>query len=440
MLVPGHQTVVGNLTVAGEIVGFGNRVPTDGVGDLRVAQKKVVFSQSGGSPSLLRDHVRTNGDGAFVSSNDITQEIELRANNISSEVILDSARKGRADVGRTVEVGMVLRLDVTKPDLINAYLMRWGYFDDAWGYFFYKNENGLGIAVRNSLNTRGTPRSQWNVDPLDGSGPSGLVLDDSGRQENGAPVMFQILFSWKLACAVVFRVILVSPEGGQLVQVVHREDSTNSDVRDMVLPIRVECRMMDSSDREAAAHVFVTGRYFSILGGSDEEARWGTSTPPRLTTTFVPGVDVDLTSSQDVFRPLLSLTRRSGTTFAGELAEVEVVLDSLFADMLMLLFHVRRNAHLSGSQWDQLPNTSDQETGLSQDTSAASVSGGVVVFSSVLVFGNGQPRQVSLRPCVPFPDRDAEPLTICVSPVFKVGAAPHTRCAVSCLVRALEGW
>jgi len=439
MLVPGHQTVVGNLTVAGEIVGFGNRVPTDGIGDLRVAQKKVVFSLTGGSPSLLRDHVRTNGDGAFVVSNEATREIELGADNTSSSAaILESSRKGRADVGRTVEVGVVLRSDLTKPESLGRYSMRWGYFDDARGYFFYRNESEMGVAVRGSSATRTTPRAQWNVDPLDGSGPSGVALDDQG-----APVLFQILFSWDLACAVVFRVVLVTPEGGQMVQVVHREDSTASDVRDVVLPIRVECRMLETtdSDDEAAAHVFVTGRYFSILGGSDGEARWGTSTPPRLTTAFVSGAEVDLKSQQNVFRPLLSLVRRSGTTFAGELTEVEVVLDALFPDTLVLLFQVRRNARLTTPTWEQLPLAeSPQETGLSQDTSSASVSDGLVAFSSMLVFGNGQPRHVTLRPCVALSDRDAEPLTVCVSPVFKVGAAPHTRCAVSCLARVHEGW
>lgn len=454
MLVPGSQTVVGNLTVAGEIVGFGNRVPTDGMGDLRVSQKRVVISLSEGHPSVLRDHVRLSGAVGASSVTSVTTQaasrISVSTNASDSAAVLESARKGRADVGRTVEAGLVVRPGVisTATSTPTRYALRWGYFEENCGYLFFADEAGIGVELRaaGGATTR-RRRQEWNVDPLDGTGPSGLTVDDLGRQHGGdddadAPaLLFQILFTWNAACAVVFRVVLVTPEGGQFVQVVHREDASTVATH-RVLPLRVESEMTEvDGDSTGEARVLVAGRYFSIVGGSDDEVRWGTSAPPRVTTPMAPGVDVDLTVARDVFRPLLSVRLKSDMAHVGgELGEVEVVLDSLFPDMLMLLLQVRQGAQLSNPspQWEALPHTDAEETALQQDTTSASLTGGTVLFSSFLVFGNGQSRQATLSPRVHLSNRTH--LTVCVAPVFKVGAAPHTRGAVSCLARTYEGW
>lgn len=58
---------------------------------------------------------------------------------------------------------------------------RWGYFDASNGLFFEQTSGGLSVVRR--TNTSGTPtdnavaQASWNVDPLDGTGPSGFNLD-----------------------------------------------------------------------------------------------------------------------------------------------------------------------------------------------------------------------------------------------------------------------
>lgn len=61
-----------------------------------------------------------------------------------------------------------------------------GYFDDDNGLFLRIDENNVSFVIR--TNTSGTPtetvinQTDWNIDSLDGSGPSGLTLDISKTQ------------------------------------------------------------------------------------------------------------------------------------------------------------------------------------------------------------------------------------------------------------------
>jgi len=71
---------------------------------------------------------------------------------------------------------------------------RIGYFDDDDGLFFEQSESGLGVVLRTS--TSGSPvdtridQANWSVDPMDGTGPSGVTLDPTKTQ------IFVIDFQW----------------------------------------------------------------------------------------------------------------------------------------------------------------------------------------------------------------------------------------------------
>jgi hypothetical protein len=65
-------------------------------------------------------------------------------------------------------------------------IKRWGYYDDQNGIFWEQDDSVINIVLRSSssgilVETR-VPQSQWNVDPLDGTGPSGIVLNPTLSQ------------------------------------------------------------------------------------------------------------------------------------------------------------------------------------------------------------------------------------------------------------------
>lgn len=79
---------------------------------------------------------------------------------------------------------------------------RIGYFDDDNGVFFEDSEGVIGVVVRS--NDSGTPvdtrvvQTSWNVDPMDGTGPSGITADWSKSQ------IFIMDFEWLSAGPVRF--------------------------------------------------------------------------------------------------------------------------------------------------------------------------------------------------------------------------------------------
>lgn len=68
-------------------------------------------------------------------------------------------------------------LGPSKPGVIQ----RIGYYDDNDGIFFQQSENGPAVVRRTS--TSGSPieeivlQANWNIDKMDGSGPSGVIID-----------------------------------------------------------------------------------------------------------------------------------------------------------------------------------------------------------------------------------------------------------------------
>ena len=462
-LVPGDQTIVGNLTVAGEIIGFSNKVATDGNGDLRVANsKKVVFSTFDGKGigfSLLRDEKITEGHGQVVAGTEWA-ETSVIVSQQGGRAVLSTARRGRCDVGRTAEIGIALKTSHMDTVLSQGQEMRWGYFDDTDGFMFIMDASGLGVAIEHSVNGRRTyRRSEWNIDRLDGQGPSGIAFDPSLQV-----TMYQVLFTWGTSGAIVFRIILTNEEGNQFVQPVHRAemhaDGFHVSNR-YVLPVRCSVEWKKTDGSEASndpLKAMVVGRYFSIIGGSEHEARWGTSTPPRLSTAFSLSKGLgNISATRAEYVHLLSVRRKDAFVDGGriELTEVDIIFENVVVDMMMLLLQIRVGATKvmqSGTeplQWRDLSHVMNDETALQESTADATVQeeDGIVVFSTLIVAGRKESQKATLNTGGLGLPEGTSPMMICVKPVSvetytgAIGSGVTSFIGrASCVAKLQEAW
>ncbi len=83
---------------------------------------------------------------------------------------------------------------------------RIGYFDDNNGHFFQLDGTTLSVVERSNVTGPVVdtiiPQSSWNVDKMDGSGPSGITIDPSIRQ------IFSIELEWLGVGTAVFGIII----------------------------------------------------------------------------------------------------------------------------------------------------------------------------------------------------------------------------------------
>lgn len=471
-LVPGNQTIVGNLTVAGEIIGFSNKVATDGNGDLRVANsKRVVFSIFDGKGvgfSRLRDETLTEGTGRVESSTE-QSETNVVVNEAGGKAILSTARRGRCDVGRTVETGIALK--TSGHELSHGQEIRWGYFDETDGFMFFLDSGGLGVAVDHSVKgLRTYRRSEWNIDRLDGLGPSGITFDPSSQI-----TMYQILFTWGVSGVIVFRIILTNSEGDQFVQPVHRVQLHANGFETMnrfVLPVR--CSVAWSGDAEESENenddlkAIVVGRYFSIIGGTEQEAKWGTSTPPRLSTalSLSKGLGKFLRESDADLVHLLSVRRKSEFVDGGriELSAIDILFENIVVDMMILLVQIRidvmaaaaslsllsdEGGSTTSEKWASLMFASAKETALEENTSNFDVSDkdGIVIFSTLVTAGRKESQKVTLTDLGLGMPEGISPITICIKALSidqytgAIGSGVTSFIGrASCVARLMEAW
>lgn len=287
-LIPGNQTVLGNLTVAGDVVSFGNQVPTDPFGSMLVNSKtNLIDLKSIYGKSILRDIYHT-ASGASINNGGIggtvpTAEFSLITDSTpTSSAALISSERGAYVAGYGAEIGVAVRFE-TGPSgqLVGDQIARWGYFDtiapagsthnntinpdpDAApknGFYFEATASNAVSAcvVRNGVVTLNAPQSTWNVDKLDGTGPSGLFLDLTKG------TIFKIMFSWYGFGAIVFGIVMNNLEtGSQFVQPVHRYvPNQQTSVISPFLNIRITLR---NNGTPSSRTVYVAGRQYSLYG------------------------------------------------------------------------------------------------------------------------------------------------------------------------------
>ena len=182
---------------------------TDALGRLRVAEANTVAGYSfeyGLAPLVFS--TKTSGGGT-VTNTPTTPSAKLNVGTTSGdEAIIQTRRHIKYTPGRGYFINLSGVFGAAKTNVRK----RWGYFAEDDGIFFEQTSAGLGVVIRSSVSgspvdtkfmqTRAQSSQCWNIDPMDGTGPSGVTLDTTKHN------LYVIDFTWHGAGRIRFGVLI----------------------------------------------------------------------------------------------------------------------------------------------------------------------------------------------------------------------------------------
>lgn len=283
------------------------------------------------------------------------------------KVIRQSKRYIRYQPGKSQFVANSIVIGAKKANV----RQRCGIFDDYNGLFFEQDENNLKVVRR--TNVTGTPtdnavnQSSWNLDPLDGTGTSGLTLDVTKSQ------ILIIDFQWLGVGRVRFGFDL----NGEKVYV-HEMDNSNLltgvYMSTAHLPVRYE---IENTGATASSTTMkqICSSVASEAGFQDER---GTSFSVNTGTTVV-GVGTNR-------RPVLSImpkTEFGSSTGISNRSDIYPLSMDLIGSNCSFLYELVYNGTLNSTTWVE----SSTNCSFYYQTGSTGITGGEVIGSGYIAAG-----------------------------------------------------
>lgn len=232
---------------------------------------------------------------------------------------------------------------------------RIGYFDANDGIFFVQDgANGIGVCVRSS--TTGSPvdtiiyQTDWNLDPMDGTGKSGVTFDEANVQ------IFFMDFQWLGTGSVRFGL-----EHDHILHWVHEQHHANKATKVYLkspnLPLTGEIENVGTAP---AGSAFKTICATVITEGVEQKIGYLYSTPNSVPVTVATGV----------WTPILSVkanTHLNTFVYRGRyyVQSIEIFVDG----NQPMAFGLYENANIATPSWSEL----NANSGLLYDVTAATM-------------------------------------------------------------------
>lgn len=344
--------------------------------------------------------------GATATRNATTKQFELTCGTASGDrAILQTKQYFHYIPGIAKVLELTGGFGVAKENVSQ----RIGFFDDDNGIFFEILGTAFGVVQRSSVsgsvvNTR-VEQADFNVDSLDGTGPSGATLSLIKN------VIWSIDYQWLGSGSVRFGVEL---DG--IIVTVHVFN--NSDViavpymQTGSLPIRYECE----NTGIAASSTTVRCVCMAVV-------REGAAEPVgRLNTvTTIPGSAVAVNTS--TFVPLLSI-RLKAVNKRGILSPVGISVLATSNDDIM--FKTVINGSLTGASWASSGTNSIAE----MDTSATALTGGALFEGGMVSKSGGEVSRTSTSfiPVVADIDGNVDVFTVIA---ISLSSAANIHCVIN---------
>lgn len=302
--------------------------------------------------SVLRDRVIPEG----AAVNLVNGELELDGTLAKRSIY--TRRRGRYLPGLVGLPG--LRVRIANP---SAGRYEYGYGDEFGNRFGLEWVDGDVFTFVESAGDRyyRKPRSEW-LDPLDGTGPSGVDADLNG-------LTLRLPFGWYGGLSIRFDVAVPDRVNGDRLVTIDRSNAGNIGegvtIQEPNLPIFAE------ADGGIA---YIGGRQYGVYGRYRPEFR-------TTATRNVNRADVGTE-----FEPIVTLKVKDEVRFRG----VPVILGGagvLSTENAEWAIFV--DAELTGASFGDISNVPPSETALEVDSSATALSGGYRVYSDNIGGGQG---------------------------------------------------
>lgn len=357
---------------AEQYLSLGGQATLDAFGRLRVSQPITIFDSQHqyNINTLVWDSGLSTGTGAVTHlPNESAAQLSTGGTASGAKAVLQTKAYHRYQPGKS----QLVLFTGTFGAAVTNVRRRYGYFDTNNGLFFEQTSAAFSVVARSyaSGTAVGTAvaQSAWNIDTLDGTGPSGITIDHTKSQ------IFLIDLEWLSVGRVRFGFVL----GGQIVYC-HEFGHINANAGPYMttanLPIRAE---VENTGTAAGVNTFkqICASVISEGGQEDDRAYLfsaGNGITAKAVTTR---------------RPILSI--RPGLLFNGIVNRGQVVpveID-LYADA-SAFYEIILNGTLTGASFAAVGGESVTET----STAATAVTGGTVVESGFVSTSGGASRGI----------------------------------------------
>lgn len=283
--------------------------------------------------------------------------------DVGAEAIRQTHRVMRYIPGRPNEASMAVIFGTPTAGIRR----RFGIFDEGNGAFFENDGLTYNVVLRRTITTgieeTRVSRENWNIDPLDGTGPSGITADPNAIQ------LLVIEYEWYGAGHVEFKFI-IDNNAIPVHEFRHANRVNYTWASTAFLPIRAEIKNVGGT---LGTHTFYHGSH-SVLAEGDR----GVIGYERTVSSDMDGYRLALGGT---FYPVLSLrlkqSRLNGVVVLEEFSAATL-------DTTNILYRIIKNGTVTGGTWI----SSGPNSHVEYNNSGTSITGGEIIKSGYISAGN----------------------------------------------------
>lgn len=334
--------------------------PTDPHGDVRTTCRTTIIDlKPWNGTSSYRD-LGSIASGGSITTNSTTGEIALTTVALaSSAATLTSRDYATYQTGSGLDVAIGIRLSTAS--FTGTQLARWGLFDGLSGTYYQIDSTGLSIVQLRASVATTTARASWNIDRLDGTGPSGYTLDLTRGTS------FQITYSLCGHGTLLFSVIVNdTTDATQVVLPIHSIVPTSTNATTLpnpCMPLRVE--LTNGATSAIATTLSIGTRTAQIVAPLRPMIRW---------SNVMRDATVSITNTAFTF--IMAIRKEdAGRSIRCTLRAIELLCTNRAA-----IYQILLNPTVTGGTFTAPTYQTDSHTVLQHNITATGYSGGTVIY------------------------------------------------------------